>query len=326
MSAKRLFPLLLLPAFFFAGRCPAAQTQGAGAYESIFAFGQRYVDAGDYARRHAMTFRRNGSQGVIVNGKLTLTLADKKREACCNGIKVFLSYPAHLRGGKLYISSVDVVSVCNVLLRPYSVPRHNRGIVTLDPGHGGKDRGCESGGVRESAVTLKTALKCAAILRKRGFTVLLTRSGDRFVSLDERVDFARKNKSQLFISIHVNAAADRSVGGVESFCLAPAGAPSSNGGKAVVKSSPGNKFDRNNLFLAAQLHRNLLFRSGGPDRGLKRARFVVIRDAACPAALLEIGFATNRTDAAKLSSDAYLDKIAMGIADGVSSYFRQLKK
>lgn len=311
--------VFLLSAFF---PCRAA----AASYKSIFAFGQRYVSLSDYARSHAMTLSRKTGRTDLVNGKSRIVFFDRKKDAYFNGVKVMLSYPPYVKGGIVYLSSIDVITVVDVLLRTYSVPRHNPGVIILDPGHGGKDNGCQANGIREDTVTLKTALKCAAMLRKRGFKVYLTRTGDRAVSLNERVAFAKRNKGQIFVSIHVNAAADRSIDGIETFCLTPAGAASSNGGKSQSSSYSGNRFDRNNLFLAMQLHRNILYRSGGKDRGIKRARFVVIRDAVCPAVLLEMGFASNRSEARKLASDAYLDKIAVGIADGISSYFRQLKK
>lgn len=196
----------------------------------------------------------------------------------------------------------------------------------LDPGHGGRDQGAASAQMKEKAITLNLAHRVAKILRAYGYKVELTRTGDTAVSLGERSAYATRTKADLFVSIHVNSAQNNTVRGIETFCMVPEGAAPSNGGKPNPKFYPGNTSNPRNFLLSYHLQRALLARTGAPDRGVKFARFSVLRDVTCPAALVEVGFLSNSTDELNLGSAAYLDKLARGIATGILNYHRSLAK
>ena len=196
----------------------------------------------------------------------------------------------------------------------------------LDPGHGGRDRGTAGQRLQEKTITLNLTNRVARILRSYGYKVDLTRTRDATLSLDARSAYANRAKADLFVSIHVNSAADRSVRGIETFCLTPEGAASSNSGKPDPRKYAGNAKNPQNFLLAYNIQRSMLAQTRTTDRGVKFARFAVLRDVRCPAALVEVGFVSNRYDEANLGSAAYQDKLARGIAAGILNYHRSLAR
>ncbi|MDJ0661700.1 MAG: N-acetylmuramoyl-L-alanine amidase [Crocosphaera sp.] len=174
--------------------------------------------------------------------------------------------------------------------------------VVIDPGHGGRDPGAIGlRGLQEKRVVLSISAEVARILKQRGFRVVLTRSGDSFVSLRGRVQRAENSNAKVFVSIHANA-----VGGNQSQV---------NGMETYYFSS--------GYGLALTIHRNILRGvSVSRNRGLKKARFYVLRKTSMPAALVEVGFVTGRTDNRNLSSASYRKKMAEAIANGITEYLR----
>ena len=164
----------------------------------------------------------------------------------------------------------------------------------------------------------------AAILRRCGYRVHLTRSRDSYVPLPERGLIQRRHGSDIFVSIHVNAAAGKELQGIEVFALTPAGAASTSGGAPSHNIFSGNLLDANNLLLAYQIQSSLLRRTGAVDRGVKRARFAVLRDISVPGVLVEVGFVSNPREERLLLDPGYREKIARGIAEGIIVYHRSL--
>ena len=87
----------------------------------------------------------------------------------------------------------------------------------------------------------------------------------------------------------------------------------------------GNWFDENNLALAYSVQQQLLRRTGAPDRGVKRANFVVLRDLNVPGILVEMGFISNPAEERRLNNPVYIDALAKGIADGIIQYRKSMK-
>ncbi|MDR1686205.1 MAG: N-acetylmuramoyl-L-alanine amidase [Desulfovibrio sp.] len=216
-------------------------------------------------------------------------------------------------------------------------------VIMLDAGHGGKDPGAEAAGIVEKQFTLNAAKRLGAILRKRGFTVLYTRSGNGYLSLQKRPDVANAKKADLFISLHVNANPKPSVRGFETYYLSEAKTGDAatvaarENGVAVSKISDlqfiltdlmlGSKV-RESRRLAETVHRGIrdsLRRNGLPsfDNGVRAAPFYVLVGARMPAVLVEFGYITNKDDAANLKSEAYLARQCEGIADGIQSFARE---
>ncbi|MDJ0600813.1 MAG: N-acetylmuramoyl-L-alanine amidase [Crocosphaera sp.] len=174
--------------------------------------------------------------------------------------------------------------------------------VVIDPGHGGRDPGAIGlRGLQEKRVVLDISAEVARILKQRGFNVVMTRSGDSFVSLRGRVQRAENSNANVFVSIHANAVGGNksNVNGMETFYF-----------------SSGYR-------LALSIHRNIVRGvSISRNRGVKKARFYVLRKTSMPAALVEVGFVTGSVDNRNLSSASYRKKMAEAIANGITEYLR----
>ena len=257
---------------------------------------------------------------------MVLRFERNQRRFLCNGFRVELCFPPAFDGASPYLSVLDWRKVLRPLLFPATVPSHPVRTVYLDMGHGGADPGALGAFSREKDLTLALGRKVAALLTRDGFKVVMTRNSDVLAPLARIGQLQRQSKSDLFVSIHVNSAADRTISGIETYCLTPAGAASSNGGKNKDRTHPGNRFDANNLVLAWHIHRAVLNNTAATDRGIKRARFAVLRDLNAPGVLIEVGFISNRAEEKRLNRSDYQDKIARGIVAGIVSYRRSLSK
>ena len=194
----------------------------------------------------------------------------------------------------------------------------------MDPGHGGSDRGTRGESTREKDMTLDVARRVQRLLEAAGLKVIPTRTTDETVSLQERVDLTTERKADLFISIHFNSGGG-AASGIETYCVPPAGAaPTASPFRHLFdsedESCPGNKYDERNVWLAQCVQRSLLRGTGATDRGVRRARFFVIRYATCPAILVEAGFLTNHAEEQRIMTTEYRDQLAKAIAGGILNY------
>lgn len=188
--------------------------------------------------------------------------------------------------------------------QPYRTPRPTNGRVSvvIDPGHGGQDPGAIGlGGVREKDVILPVSTRIAEILQQNGVSVVLTRNSDYFVSLQGRVDIAQQASADVFVSIHANSAGSNrpDVSGLEVY------------------------YYDSGLGLANTVHDSILRSVSVRDRGVRKARFYVLRRNTMPAILVELGYLTGQEDAAKLPNPQYQYQMAEAIANGILQYLRQ---
>jgi len=250
------------------------------------------------------------------------------REAKINGMGVWLLFPMVLINGSPLMSILDTETTLQPLLRP-EPQKAKRKVTTicLDAGHGGKDPGHRSLGYNEKALTLLLVQETDKQLRRAGFNVVFTRRTDAFVDLPDRPALARKQGADLFLSLHCNAAeSSRSLAqGCEVYCLTPAGAPSTNsqGEGADTGAYPGNRNNGPNIQLAFKLQKSLVRSLGVADRGLRRARFAVLRDASMPAVLIEAGFLSHPSEGKKLLSAGYRQRIAISIVKALQEFGKQ---
>src|SRR6185436_300100 len=197
--------------------------------------------------------------------------------------------------------------------------------VVLDPGHGGDDNGALSIYGPEKAFALDVVLRAKALLQAMGLKVVLTRKDDTFISLEDRVRIANQHKNAIFISVEFNAGGGGT--GVEAITLAPHGVPSmmSDGHDVSdLVECPGNARDAENIALATATHAAIVVKTRMFDRGLKRARFVVIRDITIPGVLIKGGFQTNPYDAKMIATAGYRQLLAQAILQAVDNYRRAL--
>lgn len=263
----------------------------------------------------------------------TISLRDDRRrlraqagtsEFYVNGVRFFSNFPLLARGKDNLISALDVSKIIEPVLRPNKISGAKPiDTVVLDPGHGGNDSG--TGGPRgnEKSYALDVARTAREELLRAGFKVEMTRSDDRDVSLEERVAFANRFPNSVFVSIHFNSAPAGS--GVESYALAPAGVPSNastetHPSAADTQWYPGNGQDPLNIALAAAVHGSILSRVSVFDRGVRHARFHVLRDIRIPAVLVEAGFLNDRVEGAHIATPQYRQRLGQAIAEAVGNY------
>lgn len=173
-------------------------------------------------------------------------------------------------------------------------------IICIDPGHGGKDPGAVNGEYQEKRLALEIAYKLTDKITPYDFKVLLTRQGDKYLSLQERCDMANKCKCDLFISIHINSATNPSANGIETLCY--------------------DEFQSKNL--AKYIQKALITATGAKDRGVSPTNMLyVLNSTKMPAVLVEAGFISNQEDLELLIDNYYQDKIAEAIALGICDYF-----
>ena len=170
--------------------------------------------------------------------------------------------------------------------------------VVIDPGHGGKDRGGISGQrYSEKDLALDVARRLRADLKSAGIRTVMTRSSDRFVSLQDRVEIANSQRNAVFVSIHFNAATREGASGIETYYYKPAAEA------LALKINKG-------LLKAARYDEN---------RGVKPHRYFVLRRSRIPAVLAECGFLTNHVEGARCMQSAYRQRLADAIAAAIES-------
>jgi N-acetylmuramoyl-L-alanine amidase len=244
-------------------------------------------------------------------------------ELYINNLKFILSYPIEEVDGEAIVSRMDLTKVIEPVLRPSRI-RDAAVIdsVVLDPGHGGYDNGATSIWGCEKTYALDVAWRAKALLEMQGLKVYMTRTTDEFIPLEDRVHFANMHPTALFIAIHFNSGgADAS--GIETYTLAPRGVPSMAADGPLLsdlRPSAGNICDAENMALACATHASLICHSRLYDRGIKRARFVVIRDICLPGVLIEGGFLSNPDDARLIATPQYREEEAQCIAIAVRNY------
>jgi N-acetylmuramoyl-L-alanine amidase len=212
--------------------------------------------------------------------------------------------------------------------------------IVIDPGHGGKDPGAMAFGMKEKDIVLSIAKNVAGRLKDEyGYEVLLTRNSDTFLPLEERTAIANTQKADLFVSIHVNAHPDKSIGGVETFYLnlatnteamrvaARENATSThnisdlqNILSDLMQNSKIQESSRLAEYVNSSMVEELAKKFSVKNLGVKQAPFYVLIGAEMPAVLAEVSFITNPKESKLLQQKAYLQIIGQQIADGVAGY------
>jgi N-acetylmuramoyl-L-alanine amidase len=220
-------------------------------------------------------------------------------------------------------------------------------VVVIDAGHGGEDPGAIGpSGVREKDVTLAIARKLAALVgREPQMRAVLTRRGDVFLPLRERMRIAREHKADLFISIHADAFTDREARGSSVFVLSEHGASSEaarwlaeqeNAADLIGGVSLGDKEDmvaavlldlsqtaaiEESMDVASQVLGALRNVGSMHKHEVQFAGFAVLKSPDVPSVLVETAFITNPLEERKLSRPSYQDEIARALIQGIRTYF-----
>jgi len=327
---KAVFRLLACMTLAMGGAMASAQSP-LSKLERVQFLGRDYVRLTDWARANSfqVTWLKKDKVVRLANGSFTLVFTGGSCEARINGINLWLSYPVAVRGGKGYVALLDMQTAIMPVVFPAKSPG-KIALVALDPGHGGKDKGFHQGSHHEKEYTLLFAQELRAQLNRAGIKTTLTRTTDVSVDLSARTDLARRRGADVFVSLHFNSVGrgKDEAKGVEVFCLTPAGARSTNvrGVNADTRSVRGNRYNDQSALLAYQLQRALVTNLGSEDRGVRRARFEVLRTAAMPAVLVEAGFLSHPSEGRKILDPAHRRQMAQALVKGLLEYKRLVEE
>ncbi|MDR0675909.1 MAG: N-acetylmuramoyl-L-alanine amidase [Elusimicrobiota bacterium] len=214
--------------------------------------------------------------------------------------------------------------------------------IIIDAGHGGQDSGAYYGGVKEKDLNLKVAKKLAKILKEKySKNIIMTRDTDIFIPLRERTDIANQNNGDIFISIHANAAPNRTEwNGFEIYFLSETASDAEAEAVAQYENAVLNLEEKINTDLNMILwsmvineyinessefchfvSKNIKTKvSNLGNRGVKQAGFVVLKGAKMPAVLVEMGYMTNKKELILLQKDSFQNQIAKAIAASIVDY------
>lgn len=285
----------------------------------------RYCSLNDIAKAYGLKFVRGSTLCTLQGKNSKLTVVYNKRYGSCDGVRLSLLFAPWASSSSVWVSEMDYRNVIQPLVSTGGLRKHTVKTICIDPGHGGSDPGCRGRSYTEKNIALKISLRLRDRLRALGYRVVMTRSSDVALSLDQRSVIAQKNKSDLFISIHCNAVSNKTIRGVETFSLTPVGGASSHDSKPRYSRYNGNSYDKNGFRLAYAVQNRIVRSTGNEDRGVKHARFVVLRNTPCPSVLVETGFLSNSYDEQNLGSAVYQDKLVKSITDAVVFYHRAVK-
>ncbi len=278
----------------------------------------------DVATYFGMKIRGKQKHYSVYSDQYHIDITIGSRKLLINSIIAYFAKAPRMNQNVILISELDMTLFIDPILRSNALPHHTINRIIIDPGHGGKDKGAVGHLYLEKNITLAISKYLAAMLEKKGYNVLLTRDDDTYISLKRRGDITREFGGDLFISIHCNSVNRSNVSGIESYIVTPKGVPSTAKTHIQSKWVSGNNFDKLNARFAFELHKRILSVANTSDRGIKYNRFQVLREASCPAILVETGFLSNKTEEKKLASASYQKKIAISLANGVIAFHNAL--
>lgn len=255
----------------------------------------------------------------------SIEFTSDSREVIINGARNWLCFPVIEHDGKVLVSRMDLAKTIEPQLRPQRIPNIDRvQTVVLDPGHGGFDKGATSSYGCEKDFALDVARGVRPLLQAKGLHVIMTRESDAFVPLELRARIANAAHNAIFVSIHFNATdRDPNATGFEIYSLTPRGAPSTADDSmalSFLNMQAGSPVDAQSVELSACIYHSVLGHIPEFDRGIKRARFAVLRLTKVPAVLVEGGFLTERGESRLIANKDWRAKLAEAISVGIENY------
>jgi N-acetylmuramoyl-L-alanine amidase len=261
----------------------------------------------------------------LKGGNTSLAITIGSPVARWNGVSLELAFVPKFTNGQPFIHALDAMKNFDPLVMMDPLFTKTNRTLVIDPGHGGVNTGarCVCNSSFEKHYTLDWALRLRPLLEARGWTVHLTRTNDTDLSLSNRVTIADHAQADLFLSLHFNSSNSgvsrrNEHGGLETYCLTPAGMPSTftrEFDDPRFRIYPNNAYDAENLQYAVRLHRALVEATSGRDRGVRRARFMtVLQGQNRPAVLIEGGYLSDPKEARLIATASYRQKLAEAVA------------
>lgn len=318
-ARQRLFSRLL-PIFVFPLSLVASASSAFSKDWDIFSLGGReYVSDENVAKFYQFErFAKQDKDRIFKHPSLVMTWKIGSESIYVNNIKFNLSFPVIENGGMAMLSTVDLAKLVDPVVRPSYIRKPIEfDTVVIDAGHGAHDSGAKGPYGREKDYALDMALRLERELQARGFKTKLTRREDIFLTLTQRVEIANRERNAIFVSIHFNYSGATTANGIETYALAPQGTRTHMGGSAWNSPLTGNTRDAENIALATAVHAHVISDLKSVDRGIKRARFNVLRGINKPAILFEGGFVTNPTEAKLINEPEHRQRMAVSIAEAV---------
>ncbi|MGB0154018.1 MAG: N-acetylmuramoyl-L-alanine amidase family protein [Verrucomicrobiales bacterium] len=290
--------------------------------------GREYVSDENVAKFYGFQrFAKEDKDRLFKHPSLVMTWKIGSQSIYVNNIKFNLSFPVIESGGKAMLSTVDLAKLVDPVVRPSYIKKPiTFDTVIIDAGHGAHDSGAQGIYGYEKDYALDMALRLEKALQSRGFKTVMTRNTDTFLTLGQRVDIANRTRNAIFISLHFNSSGSSTGQGIETYALAPQGTRSTNGGSPWSSPLSGNVRDAENIALATSVHAHVIQKLRPIDRGIKRARFNVLRGINKPAILFEGGFVTNPTESKQIHDPAHRQLIADSVADAVVKFKSAVSK
>jgi N-acetylmuramoyl-L-alanine amidase len=319
---KRLLALVLLSVFIVSNLVFAADD-----WQIIKVSGHDYLSVDNISKFYGLTAKimPAGEKMQLETVRSPLEFVQGSREVMINGARGWLCFPVIEHEGKFLVTRTDLAKTIEPLLRPQRVSNAGKvQTVVIDPGHGGHDKGALSRYGSEKDFALDVARTLRTLLQAKGLRVIMTREGDYFVPLEVRAQIANAARNSIFVSIHFNATdRDPNATGFEIFSFTPRGAPSTSENSVAPSSlsmQAGTEVDAQSVALSACIYHSMIGHIPEFDRGIKRARFAVLRLTRVPAVLVEGGFLTERGESQLIAKKDWRAKLAQAIGAGVENY------
>ena len=293
---------------------------------------------------------------ITKNGKITLRPGSDR--ILVNGEEKKLGSPVIFTNGTVFVPVTfvknDLGLIVSVrpsiekgfekILEVRAPGKYSIRTIVIDAGHGGKDPGATGRrlGIKERDLTLSIARKIKRILEDNGIRAIMTRDSDEFISLPERVRIANSSNADLFVSIHINASRSRSMNGFECYYLSEATNDNARAleafENATLKTDEGTVVEhsssldktlwdmkltenrRESAQLAGDICSSVDNSLVARNRGVKTARFYVVKFTRIPSVLVEVGYLSNKFEELKLKDDGYSDRMADVIVKGILTY------
>jgi len=321
------FRIRLLPIVIFGYACLNGSL-AMGEWRTTQINEMSYVALGEFAEAFSMkpAKRRKEPREIGFAGEShQLVVKTGTREVIVDGVRHWLSFPVATRTGQAFVSLADINATLGPAMSPASVKQIGKvKTVVFDPGHGGHDIGGKSAYGYEKDYTLDVVKRARRILESKKVKVVQSRLSDSFVDLAERPKMTDDYDNPIFVSIHFNSAEWKpSASGIEVYALPPLGFPITGKAPDPIldrRKCEGNAIEPASFVLANTMQHTLLGKTGGFDRGVKRARYAVLRYSNDPSILIECAFLTNAKEAENIHSSKWREILAQSIADGILAY------
>lgn len=325
--------LVLVVFLMLMAACETTTHRGAVTYKP-----QDFIYIDDFCRKHNLQYNFDNFDDVIkiFSKENDIRLILNANIGYFNGATFGLKNTPQYSSGKLFVPQ-DLEKIIfskepGSLKTAFSIKT-----IVIDPGHGGKDPGAIScRGYPEKDLNLKIAKYLEEELRERGFTAILTRTKDVYLTLSERVDIAKRKNADVFISIHGNSNRSRRFSGAEVYYLSPARLDAQTRALKLAKEENFYSYKLSkdaetilwdmvltkNYSLSVDLSRSLYFsfkKLGFKISPPKKAPYYVLRLAYVPAVLVETGYLSNRYEEKFLRKPSYQMQIAEAIALAIVS-------